>query len=395
MKEALRRENHDLFKLLQSRFYVQISTIHGVLSLFLSRSANKLGLPKDFKLVEESVLLKHEKSVLKKELEKNPEAMELLEEYSFRELLKVVKDLAEVQTLGPVRRYSKIELEQDLQREIDKVVQQGRLINAQAQAEPLTEKWLEYIKYFHFLERLNSNISQSLQEFSYFIENKPSKPRYVSGKSPISESFNEMIQVILEDIKSLVEKKLDFIRHSDRYDRVSLQIESLGHSYKEAWLTYQATQGFLSMQDLEILSARLLLQDPESAFEFSESWDFWMVDEYQDTSPRQDFLLKHLRGEKAEFVVGDPQQSIYLFRGSRSEVFECKQNSNGGIVAKQLVNYRSRKEVLDFINDYFSKISDQFEVHGCWIQSDQTRGSCLCDLSWSFVGNNVGHSGAR
>ncbi|MBK7961302.1 MAG: PD-(D/E)XK nuclease family protein [Bdellovibrionales bacterium] len=66
MKEALRREDPELFRLLQSRYYVQISTIHGVLSLFLSRSADKLGLPKDFQLVDEYSLLKHEKSVLKK-----------------------------------------------------------------------------------------------------------------------------------------------------------------------------------------------------------------------------------------------------------------------------------------------------------------------------------------
>ncbi|MBL7671868.1 MAG: UvrD-helicase domain-containing protein [Bdellovibrionaceae bacterium] len=361
MKEALRREDPELFKLLQSRYYVQISTIHGVLSLFLSRSADKLGLPKDFQLVDEYSLLKHEKSVLKKELEKNPTSLELLEEYSFKELLTIVKALAEARSMGPIRRYSQLDLEQDLQKEIDWVIAQGRSLRVQGQNEPLTEKWQEYLKHFNFLETLAPQIQDRIEQFRSFLENKPSKPRFVSGKSPISDSFNEKTQEILDGIKTLVEKKLDFVKHTDRYERLTLSIESLATSYRASWLKFQTSVGRLTMQDLETLSAEILRRNPEVGVEFSEAWDFWMVDEYQDTSPRQDFLLTHLRGAKSEFVVGDPQQSIYLFRGSRSEVFENKQISMKGLVTSQLVNYRSRKEVLEFINDYFSKISNKFE----------------------------------
>src|SRR5690606_24820612 len=83
-----------------------------------------------------------------------------------------------------------------------------------------------------------------------------------------------------------------------------------------------------------------------------------MIDEYQDTSPLQVELLKHLVGKSPHFVVGDPQQSIYLFRGARSDVFHAKVReieTLQGEVQTALKNYRSRAPLLEFINSYFSR----------------------------------------
>jgi ATP-dependent helicase/nuclease subunit A len=90
-----------------------------------------------------------------------------------------------------------------------------------------------------------------------------------------------------------------------------------------------------------------------------------MVDEYQDTSPDQVRLLEKLIGNRPYFIVGDPQQSIYLFRGSRSEVFHEKVDAvanEGGETKVKLVNYRSTPEVLSFINTYFTKLSSDFSA---------------------------------
>jgi superfamily I DNA/RNA helicase len=47
------------------------------------------------------------------------------------------------------------------------------------------------------------------------------------------------------------------------------------------------------------------------------AYDIVMVDEYQDTDPAQEHLLRQLAGGGAELiVVGDPDQSIYGFRGA-------------------------------------------------------------------------------
>ncbi|MNK72602.1 ATP-dependent helicase/nuclease subunit A [compost metagenome] len=119
------------------------------------------------------------------------------------------------------------------------------------------------------------------------------------------------------------------------------------------------------MSDLESLSLKTAKEYPEAAARFAKDWDFWMIDEYQDTSPIQVELLERLIGDKPVFIVGDPQQSIYLFRGARSEVFQEKIEqiqAEAGDVKVQLVNYRSSPEVLEFFNHYFGKLGSQFSA---------------------------------
>lgn len=359
-KEALRRGDQDLFEFLQSRYHVQISTIHGVLSLFLSRFGDSLGLPKDYKMVDEQVLLRQEKNVLKGVLENHPEHLGLLEEFNFSEILTLMKAMAEQASTGSLIRYTAGQLEGDLRAELQEVQRLWQDLRAQAELEPLTPAWQGFLEHFGFLGQTLIGLEERIDQIRRFLEDKPNKPRYVSGKTSITEVFNEKVQTLLETLKNLSEKRLNVFFQRDRMEVTTLELESLFEIYRPAWLEHQMAQGILSMQDLELVTSEVLRRDPEAGQEFSKDWDFWMIDEYQDTSPRQDFLLKSLRSEKSEFVVGDPQQSIYLFRGSRTEIFEKKQASME-TVTKQLINYRSRKEVLDFINDYFGKLSDQFE----------------------------------
>ncbi len=60
-----------------------------------------------------------------------------------------------------------------------------------------------------------------------------------------------------------------------------------------------------------------LLADPEIRLREREAYDAVFVDEYQDTDPAQEFLLRQLAGDGRDLIaVGDPDQSIYGFRGA-------------------------------------------------------------------------------
>ncbi|MFF4992197.1 ATP-dependent helicase [Streptosporangium saharense] len=66
-----------------------------------------------------------------------------------------------------------------------------------------------------------------------------------------------------------------------------------------------------------IRAAGALLTDPEVRLRERSAYDAVFVDEYQDTDPSQEFLLGQLAGEGRDLVVvGDPDQSIYGFRGA-------------------------------------------------------------------------------
>ncbi|MEZ0066109.1 superfamily I DNA/RNA helicase/RecB family exonuclease [Streptacidiphilus sp. MAP12-20] len=75
-------------------------------------------------------------------------------------------------------------------------------------------------------------------------------------------------------------------------------------------------QGVLDYAEL-VQRAVLLAERPEVAEQLRRAFQVVFVDEYQDTDPSQVRLLRALAGEGRELVaVGDPDQSIYAFRGA-------------------------------------------------------------------------------
>ncbi len=66
-----------------------------------------------------------------------------------------------------------------------------------------------------------------------------------------------------------------------------------------------------------IRAAAGLLRDPDVRMRERSAYDVVFVDEYQDTDPAQEFLLQQLAGDGRDLIaVGDPDQSIYGFRGA-------------------------------------------------------------------------------
>lgn len=116
---------------------------------------------------------------------------------------------------------------------------------------------------------------------------------------------------------------------------------------------------------LEILIDRESKQPTAVAEEFRRFFEEVMIDEYQDSNYLQEAILtsvsKETEGEPNMFMVGDVKQSIYRFRLARPELFMGKYETyTKEDSAYQKIelhqNFRSRKEVLETVNDIFYKI---------------------------------------
>lgn len=81
-------------------------------------------------------------------------------------------------------------------------------------------------------------------------------------------------------------------------------------------------------------------------YEFSPEWI--IVDEFQDSDDRQLELILRMKKEKTHiFAVGDPNQVIYTWRGSRKDIFgEFRKAYNGNELTLP-INYRSTSTILD------------------------------------------------
>lgn len=97
-----------------------------------------------------------------------------------------------------------------------------------------------------------------------------------------------------------------------------------------------------------------------AALEYQNYFEYVMVDEYQDSNYVQEFILKSIARDNNYFMVGDVKQSIYRFRLARPEIFMDKyarfgeEGSNIRIDLNQ--NFRSRKEVIDSVNNVFEQL---------------------------------------
>jgi len=161
------------------------------------------------------------------------------------------------------------------------------------------------------------------------------------------------------------------------YDRAKEQnffyaLNELVDIYKKAKKALYIDESELSFSDVTLLVYEILhrLNDSEFLyFRLDAMIEHMLLDEFQDTSILQYEILKPLIQEITSghgifdegsfFFVGDVKQSIYRFRGGVSALFGEVARENGTEVKKLLTNYRSQKEVIEFVNATFlSKIKD-------------------------------------
>jgi ATP-dependent helicase/nuclease subunit A len=359
LKKALEEKREDLFHFISSKSSVQISTIHGVLNLFLSRYGALMGLTPDYKILSESEIRKNARKILRRLILEKPHWQELLEEYEFATLESyLLKYFSEVQLRPDLKPAGRDFFADETARVLSSLAERFRNLARSLLQQTDQEKWVDY---FNIILAIDWNNEASIESF---YENS-SKPSYLKKNPPFPEEGDVELKELLKELENFCEDLGFQEAYWDLHQKNCDLFAELAAEFCREFEKQKLEQGQLSMSDLETLSYRLVLEHPSAAEAFSREWDFWMIDEYQDTSPVQVQLMRALTGDRPHFVVGDPQQSIYLFRGARSEVFMEKMSevrSGGGEVQEKLVNYRSSSSVLKFINHYFTRLDQQFSA---------------------------------
>jgi DNA helicase II / ATP-dependent DNA helicase PcrA len=108
----------------------------------------------------------------------------------------------------------------------------------------------------------------------------------------------------------------------------------------------------VDFDDLLYLPVKIFHEKPPILEEYQNRWLFVLVDEYQDTNHAQYILLKMLVAKhKNLFAVGDPDQSIYSWRGADYEnILRFDQDFPHAITIKLEKNYRSTNTILSASN---------------------------------------------
>ena len=170
-----------------------------------------------------------------------------------------------------------------------------------------------------------------------------------------------------EHKKEDVETDDDFLISTTR-DLLTLYNQIL-NDYETAKLS----QGTLDFNDLQLKTRDLLRDNAEIRQKLVDRYKFYMVDEFQDTNELQYDLVMRLTNklESANlFIVGDPKQSIYAFRGADVRVFKKTRQKiveNDGLAISLKENFRSLQGPIRFTNYFFDRLmgdgsENEFEV---------------------------------
>lgn len=154
------------------------------------------------------------------------------------------------------------------------------------------------------------------------------------------------------------------------------QFMSEFYEVREVYLKFKRKTALVDFDDL-LYHARDLLRDHEPVRKaLSRRYAHILVDEFQDTDPLQAEIIWRLAGEGdperpwqerairpgALFLVGDPKQAIYRFRGADVQTYlearEALSKRDPTCVISITANFRSREPILTYVNDHFKSMLD-------------------------------------
>lgn len=238
--------------------------------------------------------------------------------------------------------------------------------------------WDSAVKEFQAVFPLYSAVWYEIHELSNKIK-LPSFPtgmdkiKYKNGeelKSDNEIAFNEirsahdLINDLKKSISSLLsEEPTESVRILKEYTSKDTQeICRLVMLFTDKLDILKQRRGVLEFSDIERLVYKLMRDNPDIKREYNEKYDEVLIDEYQDVNALQDAIFSMISTGENMFMVGDMKQSIYRFRNSDPTIFKHKTDTyhdEYNRVINLNKNYRSRKNVLDSINNVFSVIMSE------------------------------------
>ncbi|MBI3549352.1 MAG: UvrD-helicase domain-containing protein [Elusimicrobia bacterium] len=159
-------------------------------------------------------------------------------------------------------------------------------------------------------------------------------------------------------------------------ERLARQAAELVLPFCRAFRRASNRRGIVSFDDLLIAARDLVRDHLDVREELKAKFSTFLIDEFQDTDPLQGEMLLYLaekRGRGARrwadaelepgklFVVGDPKQSIYRFRGADLAAFEgfvrhMTEREPKALTCALTSNFRSCGEILDAVNAVFPRL---------------------------------------
>ena len=338
---------------------LQIVTIHGLLNIFLKQVGHLAGLDSGFQIISEGQGEHLARLALREVLVSDGgDGLRWLEVYGFERILEMCRRyqtfLKEQVELRPPQA-------EHLESITSRFVSDWRIrlndLHGKISKQTDDGSWQKYASALKSFTECWTGDSAQLADL-------PSKPRR-SKKQIELECLHLEIETVIDEFKKQMGKSC---WNRGLWTLMLGEWRAFGsfaESFCNALQRIKNAQARFELADLELKSLEILREKPFLGQVFAEGWDFWMIDEYQDTSPLQVEILNRLIDTRPKYVVGDPQQSIYFFRGAEVGVFKLAEDEVaklGGESIELRKNFRSDPSLLLWVNDFMSSYGPSFRA---------------------------------
>lgn len=166
--------------------------------------------------------------------------------------------------------------------------------------------------------------------------------------------------------------------------------EALACSVYASYEARCVRENVIDFAELMLRVSELFKNSPEFTAKYQGKFSHIHVDEFQDTNEMQYAWLKAIRGDRGVvFAVGDDDQSIYSFRGSRPEnMMDFVRDEADGRVIRLEQNYRSTGAILSAANALIEKNTGRMGKN-LWTSANE--GSLLRTLQFSGDRDEADH----
>jgi DNA helicase-2/ATP-dependent DNA helicase PcrA len=219
------------------------------------------------------------------------------------------------------------------------------------------------------LEKENSSVEIStihsfalkkLREYSNYIKNS------IIDEEDVIDVYKEVLakysgEIYIEDLKEAIDE-INIKRNNNTITELmgeNLELYKLHMGYQEILRTRNIVDFDCILEDfLTLLETETILKT------ISSSYKYLLVDEFQDINIVQYEIIKKLGNQIGNLcLVGDLDQSIYLWRGANNRIIEKTLSDFKSIkIINLLENYRSSSDIVNFCNKIILKNDNPIRV---------------------------------
>ncbi len=362
-----------------------VSTMHGFCGRLIRTYFYEVGVSPDFKILDKSSATAIRQEAINKTFSElyasDPDFTTLVARYSSKRSDKKLKELildiyayadSEAYPEKLLDKYTELYSEQGVNKlnEIYKRavnVKLNRLLYVLKPAldevrEQGLKKATEFISTLvsDILGAINCDVYQFKAKYKDYKINLSYETKLDDGQKETKETVKiardkltkKIITSALKGIRDTAEEEIEnakvLFTHTELLVRVIKR-------FTEVYANEKREENALDFNDLEHFALKIL-SNTDICKAVKERYEYIFVDEYQDTNGVQDEIVSAIQDGNL-LMVGDVKQSIYGFRGCRSEFFSRKDKlmqENGEKVVRLNKNFRSSQNVINAVNSIFN-----------------------------------------